>query len=447
MSNNGIQRAVYPIEFLQVEIDSIINDKLFKGELWKLVNKEFEKKGLDYRSLQLLLDNHLKTASSLTDYELIAIAKSAYKVLEREDLNPERYFSDITLLDYDNYKNTSNEEKLTQIYFKNFKFINNTDSKGEITYKELYDYLNNTMFLYDHDSQRSPKFRNVGSKNGEIKKLKVINLDMSAVTSICNSVLDRKFEDSEIILNCELIKGKKQKYKRLYKYEKMLGDIIIEPDYNINSESTTRVSIIDGYHRCKGIMMALNKHYEKEGKWLEGTISVRLVRATKERAKRIVYQTFQRSEDKLEWIDSLAENDYTKFVDNLVSASKFLTIENTNEEAIYNDKMTSKSLLVDIFKETNINVNDLSESIFTSEAIGKNFDIIYDLLKKQDFDFSIQSVAGFVYLGYFIESDVGKLFKATNKLINSSDFLSTCKKSLNAKPIIKTIHNVLGEEI
>lgn len=447
MSNKGIQTAVYPIEFLQVEIDSIINDKLFKGELWKLVNKEFEKKGLDYRSLQLLLNSDMKTASSLTEYELIAVAKSAYKVLEREELNPKRYFSDLKLVDYDNYRNINVEEKLKQIHFKNFKFINNTDAKGEAPYKELYDYLNNSLLIYDHDSQRSPKFRKIGSKDGKTKKLKIINLDMNAVTSICDSILEGKFEDSEIILNCEIIKGKKQKYKPLYKYEKILGDIIIEPDYDNNSDSTTWVSIIDGYHRCMGIMMALNKHYEKEGKWLEGTISIRLVRATKERAKRIVYQTFQRSEDELEWVNTLAENDYTKFVDNLVSASKFLTIENTTEEAIYNKKMTSKSLLVDIFKETNINVSDISESIFTSEAIAKNFDIIYDLLKKQKFEFNPQFVAGFVYLGYFIDSDIVKLFKATNELVDSSDFVSICKKGANSKTIINTINNILKEGV
>lgn len=151
---NGVETTIYPLEFLQSEIDNIINDKLFKGKLWKLVNEEFAKKGLDYRALHLLLDNDKKTGSDLNEYELIAIAKSAYSILEREELNPKRYFSDVVIANYKNFVNANNKENFTQIHFKNFKVINDTDSRGEITYKELYDYFNNSLFIYDHDLQK-----------------------------------------------------------------------------------------------------------------------------------------------------------------------------------------------------------------------------------------------------------------------------------------------------
>lgn len=289
------------------------------------------------------------------------------------------------------------------------------------------------------------EFRYIASRDERGKKRETINLDNNKIKSICDAVLANKFEDSEIILNCEVVKGKKPKYKFIQKYQNILGDIIIEPNYNRDDEDFTVVSIIDGYHRCKGIIMALIKNYEKEGKWLEGTISIRLVRATKERANRIVNQSFQRIQDKLEWSNTLEENDYTKFVDNLVSSSEFLTIENTTDEAVYSNKLTSKSLLVDIFKETNINVNDLSDNIFTSQAIAKNFDIIYDILKKQRFELNPQFVAGFIYLGYFVDSDVVQLFNYTNKLIETREFLSVCRRNGKAQTIIKTIENILNE--
>ena len=440
---NKKQRVVYSLDLLRLEVDKVVNKQMLRGNLWQEINNEFERKGLDYRSLQLLLDDDKKTASDLTDYELIAFSKVAYKELGWKELNPSRYFGDVFLVNYENYFKT--EEKVELAKFFNFIKIDEFNYRGQVSFKDIYDCINNNIYIYDHQSQRSPKYREVGSKGGKPQKLKVVNINEKSVQDIADAILRKDFEDTEIVLNCEMIKGKKEQFKFIPKYEDILGDIIIEPNYDMDSKNATWISVIDGYHRCKGIILALTKHYEKTGEWLEGSIGVKLVRATKERAKRIVHQTFLRSADNIEWVNALAEDDYTKFVDLVVKESKRLTIENTIEEATINNKLTSKALLSDIVKRTDIEVNDSSEALFKAMDIGKNFDLMYDFATKKKIEFNPYKVGAYFYVAYKVE-DVKRLLVLVEKLEYDDKIKSMFKKNMSINNFVEHLNEVIGNE-
>lgn len=434
------QKVVYPIDLLRLEVDKVVEKQMLRGDLWREINNEFERKGLDSRSLLLLLDDDKKTASDLTDYELIAFSKVAYDKLKWKELNPKRYFGDVTLVGYENYYRI--EEFIDTIELKNFIKIDEFNYRGQITYKQIYDYVNNNLLIYSHDAQRSPKYRDVGSKNGKPQKLKVINVNEEAVEQICNSILEGKFEDSEIVLNCELIKNKKQQFKFIPKYEDILGDIIIKPNCEMYEDTATWVNVTDGWHRRNAIVLAVTRHYEKTGEWLEGSIGARLVRATRERARRIVHQTFLRSTDEPEWVNALAEDDYTKFVDLLVKQSKRLTIENTIEEAEINDKLTSKSLLTDIIKNTGIAVNDSSEALFKAMDISKNFDLMYDYSIKKGVELNPYKVGAYIYIAYEID-DVNTILRVLEKLEDDEKFIKMCNKFKNTNDFIEYLEEVI----
>jgi len=435
------QKVVYPVDLLRLEVDKVISSQMLRGDLWREINNEFRRKGLDLRSLQLLLDDDKKTASDLTDYELIAFSKIAYDKLKWKEINPKRYFGDLTLVNYENYFRT--EKTIDFMKFVNFIKIDEFNFRGQVTLKDVYDCINSNMYIYDHESQRSPKYREVGSKNGKSQKLKVANINDKAVESISDAFLNKTFEDSEIVLNCEVIKGKReQQFKFIPKYEDVLGDIIIEPNYNMDSDTTTWVSVIDGYHRCKGIVLALTKHYEKTGEWLEGTIGVRLVRATKERAKRIVHQTFLRSSDNIEWVNALAEDDYTKFVDTIIKESKRLTIENTIEEAEINGKLTSKSILIDISKKINVSVNNKSEALLKAIDIADKFDLMYDYSVKKGIKLNPYKVGCYIYIACEVE-EASSIINIVDKLEDDETFIRMCRKNANINNLIKHLEEVI----
>lgn len=438
MSN---EKIIYPIDDLRYEIDELIKRKEF-GNILRGVSAEFEKKGLDTKSLQLLLNKEDKTASSLDEYELIAISKIANIELEDKRFDPSKYFGEIKLLQYEAYKRE--DIKLDKILLKDFRKINDFEYRGQISYKDLCEYFENNLIVYSHDTQRSPKYREIGSVNGKTKKLKVQNVNEDTVRSIADSILKNEFEDTEIVLNCEVIDGKTQRFKPIKKYKDVdfIFDIIIEVDYDLNSPSTTKITIPDGYHRLRGILLACTEYYGKTGRQLEGEIGVRLVRADKERAKRIVYQTFLRSPDKIEWVNILKEDDYTKFVDEIVKKSKSLSIENTIEETEANNKLTSKSLLVDIVKRTDIEVNNISSIVKTSKMMADNFDIIYEELKEK-VKINPFSVATMVYLAYLSGKDYSVLYENIERVSNSDKFETMCRKNVNMDNFIKLTNELV----
>lgn len=439
---NNEQKVVYPIDDLRYEIDELIKRKEFNSIL-REISAEFERKGLDTKSLQLLLNDEDKTASSLNDYELIAISSVAYKQLGKTKYDPSNYFGEVVLLQYDNYERK--DIKIDKIVLKDFRKINDFEYRGQISYKDLREYFENNLIVYNHDTQRSPKYRSIGSVNGKSKMLKVQNVNEDTVRSIADSILKNEFEDTEIVLNCEVIEGKKQRFKFIPKYGlDFLGDIVVEVDYDQNSPSTTKVTIPDGYHRLRGILLACTEYYGETGSQLEGEIGVKFVRVNKERAKRIVYQTFLRSPDKIEWVETLKEDDYTKFVDMIVKQSKSLTIENTTEEAIANNKLTSKSLLVEVIKYTDIEVNNISSIVNTSKFIAENFDIMYNELNEK-IKINPTSVACLVYVAYLSGKDYTILFNNIERVLNSENFENISRKNSSLEKAIKLSNNmVLG---
>lgn len=440
---NNEQKVVYPLDDLRFEIDELIKKKEINSIL-RDISAEFERKGLDTKSLQLLLNEEDKTASSLDDYELIAISSIAYRKLEEPKYNPEKYFGEMKIEEYKDYKRIDIE--IDRIVLKDFRKINEFEYRGQISYKDLCEYFNNNLIVYNHDTQRSPKFRNIGSVNGKSKTLKVQNVNEDTVRSIADTILRNEFEDTEIVLNCQVIDGKKQRFKFINKYKEVdfIGDIVIEVDYDKTSPSMTKVTIPDGYHRLRGILLACTEYYAETGMQLEGEIGVRLVRASRERARRIVYQTFLRSPDKLEWVEALKDDDYTKFVDMIVKQSKELTIENTLEETIANNKLTSKMLLVDTIKRTDIEVNNISSIVKNSKMIAQNFDIIYKEIKEK-VKINPNSVASLIYLAYVSGDDYITLYNNMEKLTITYKFYDMCDNNASADKLIDLISNLVKE--
>lgn len=438
-------------------------------EAYRLVNLEYDKKGLNKNNIHMLVNGQIEV-SMLSEYDLIAFCK-AFTELGFSGFNANNFFGSMKLVSYEHYEKI--EGIPDKIELKNFIKKNNFEYRGQITYKQIYDYLNYTLLFYDKEAQRSPKFKKIGAKNNGTVTMSVRteNLNMKSVKNIAKVIIDKKFEDTELVLNCEILEGKKQNFKFISANEKLaeifanrfkinkreaknildeetndvLGDIIIKPNYVMTDSDTTWVSITDGFHRCKGIVKAVSDHLEKTGEYLEGSIGVRLVRVDKERAKRIVHQTFLRSTDEPEWTKSLNDDDYSKFVDTVVELSKNLTIDNTIDLAQMNNKLTSKSLLIDLVKKMNIEVNDDSEAYTKSKKIAKDFDLIYSIAKNEGVEFNPYKVAQYFYFAFIFNTHMDIEY-IIQKMENSNKLNSMYRKNMSINKFIETINEVIKSE-
>ena len=432
------------IENLYIQLKKVLRKDISSmNKVLREVNSEYEKKGMNINKINMFLNDQIEV-DQLDDYDLIVLCKHFYK-LGFEDFDPKNFFGELKIANYESYINI--EEPVTKIVLNDFRKINDFEYRGQISYKQIHQGLDNSMFFYDHESQRSPHYKNVGSKNGSVAlSLRTQNLNNKSVNDIANAVLAGTFEDTELVFNCEMLSGKrKQEFRFIPKYEDILGDIIITPNYDTEADNTTWVSIIDGFHRCKGIALAVNKHLEKTGEYLEGSIGLRLVRADKERAKRIVYQTFLRSADEPEWVESLKTSDYTTFVDMVVKESRILTIDNTIDLAKINKKLTSKGLLVDLVKKMDIKVNDTLERYYKSKEIAEHFDLLYSVADNMGVKFNPYKVAEYFYVAFIFKIGMD-LEETIIKLEDSEKIKNMYRKSISINQFIKAIDEVVLNE-
>lgn len=370
-----MQGKKYSIEDLDFQLGKLIRSEMSNQKFQKEVNKNFINKSLTQRIVKCLFSDTI-LPQDLDVIEKMTLANSCYEYFKNPKFKLDRYYSDQQIAEWNSYVN--NKESIDTILFEDFREINQYEYHGDITFKQIYDYMQNILFIYYPSTQRSSKY-----KRKSEAYVRDININQEAVTEIRELILENRFEATEIILNCMAFKGRIPRFTFEKKY-KNIGEIIIKPNYDINSKYYTVCTILDGYHRILGICAAVEKYYNEKGEWLEGSISCKLVLADINRAKHIVTSVFKRTDDDKEWLKALERNDYSNFVDKLVNNSRILrdNIAETYEQCIKEKKITYKLLIIELAKVLELNVNNSTEMLFLTEDMAEKIDLMFTLTKE-----------------------------------------------------------------
>lgn len=384
-----------PMSDLDKEIQQVLNEEANNTKLLKELNEEFAKKRLNLKTISTLF-NETKTVEDLDDMEKIAFAEACQRVFKKEGRDwanlfvVKKYFSQQTLLNYETYINV--KPIVNEMFFENCLKIDEYNYRFIATGKQVYDYLGNMLWLYNKTTQRAGGLKKIGDKYS-----RTISLNRRAVREIADSVIDGTFEETEIILNLRMIKGKKQQFEFKESEIKGIGDITIVPEYDRESDYCTFCEIIDGYHRVSGIKMAMEDYYQKTGEWLDCKIGVKLVIADIDRALRIISQTFKRTDTNKDWLKAIEKNDTTKFVDELIKNSRILKeeVKNTFEECKAFNSRTYRAVLIDTVKRLDIAVNDPTEVSYCALGMAKNMDLLIGLADRK-----IKRNLDYKYLNY-----------------------------------------------
>lgn len=421
------------IEELNIGLIEVANKEIDNIKLQKELNQSFEKKGLNQRMVKCIFSG-TKLITDMNDMEKITFADTCHRYFKSDKYDISNYYSDSKLAEWINYINV--KEKINVIHCEDFRRINSYEYHGDFTFKEVYEYMKNILWVYYPATQRSSKYREVNNTT----MIREVNINKKSVNEICNLILEGKFEATEIILNCMLVKGKKPQISFEKKY-KEIGDITIKPNYDIKNDNYTIVTILDGYHRILGICKAVEYHYEKTGEWINGRISCKLVLADIIRAKRIVELVFKRTDDDKNWVKSLEQSDYTEFVDMLIQNSSTLrnNVADIYEQCKYNNKLTYKVILTDTIKKLKIDVSDKSLSLFLANDMAKILDSLYDIIRKKrddNFEFDRQYNIPNMFVGYITIAYMTK-----DKMLTLEDYFDiiTC---LREKIDYKAIKNL-----
>ena len=415
-----------------------IKNNRFDKDFIKSITNEFTKKGFNVSKVSNIFNDYI-SLDELTDYELIAFCIGTKEFTKKDSFTLKNNFSNNLIQEYESYINQDNI--IDKIELNGYLKIDDYNYIGRITYEQIYDYINNGLIIYDKNTQRAGKLRNIGVKGGYIRD---ISLNTKSVKEISELMMEKKFEENQIILGITLEEDNEPNIKFNCKTDNY-GDIIITPEYN-DLKHKTVVIVLDGYHRIKSCMEA----YIHSGKKIKGGLDVRLVIRTKEEQKRIIYQTFKRSDTDKEHLESYnIDDDYYKFVTYICDNSVILNnnVAETYEDCLVDGKLTYKMLRINVCKKLlNIDVKSLNVKRVLSK---KYASIIDELCEEVDIN-SIKSFAYYLVFAYMIDNKEIS-YEDVVRVINNNrnefiEMTNKIKKEVSYNAILSDIKNLRGEE-
>lgn len=367
--DNKHKTVIYSVDKLIDEMQKLLTKEYDNLKLKNELKEELANKGLNPATVNLLINGE-KYINQLTDYEKIALAEGCYKIFPNKDLDVYNYFSEKTIESYKDFNMVTIYPEIIKL--KNFQKKNEDEYVGIISYKEIFENIGSDLFSYEIDIQRQPEYKMLGNK-----QIVSASINDKAVKDIKDAILKNEFEDTQIVLTL-LIKddGKKDKFVFEPKFNKVIGDITIEGKLKIN----------DGMHRCLGICEAVISHMQETGEYLDGSISVRIVRGDSARARRITVQSFKRSATNIDWLKGFEENDTNKFLDELIKSSKTLY---KNTAKTYDDykalkKLTYRTpLMSNTIDKFQMTLSDRSEVLRKSKKMAEYLDALVGMIDNE----------------------------------------------------------------
>lgn len=363
---------------LYERLQELIVEKEYKNKhLQKEMIKTFGEKGLSINTPMLIFGENL-AVTELSQNELICFTKTAHDVLQIEILNPNKYFSQSEIINYENYINMDVKSNIITLD-RVFKDINNKLSftANYVPIEYLASLMNDRLIRYNHETQREATYR----KGRNNKVFKEITLNRKSVNEIAEEMIEGIFPTNEIVFNVLLMDDKVPQIH--YDEDKMRLEIV--PNLDFDSDNTTVVDCIDGWHRLSASLSAVIMAKEK-GIQLKSTLHVRVEMKTLEEAKKeIIRELFKRNPTTVNYIESLKQEEYEILIDDMMTyASRDKNIFYNNiAKTIYEKKQTKKIItgleLNKVFKDNNIKIKNVIEMKKLSKKLCKIVTDLYDM--------------------------------------------------------------------
>lgn len=414
-------------ELYEVLTDVLFNVGLKNKDLIKAINKKLTEKGIDKRIMYLLY-NDLKSIDELDDITTMCILEASYGVLKQDKFKMNNYFGINKIAQYEAYMNV--EEPLDEVVLDGIT-EHEDGYTGTISYKQIYDFMNNNLLIYYKETQREGKITKLGDKY-----IKTISINKKNIKEMSELAIKGELAPSEIKLNILLTDEDVEPQVYFKKEYKDIGELCIKPEYQ-DEQHKTLLSIVDGYHRVLAITNAVSKHLSETGEMLQGYMLVTITEKTVEEIKQVILQTFKRSQTSREFLKTLESNDYTKFVDNILKNTN-INVANTYADLKTGDHIiTYKTLLVDVVKCMDVKVNSKSASVIISKEIAENMEIILDYMKSKDIKITCNSFIPILVIADKMRKD-DTLFLNIDKVNIETD------NKLASKEIVKEYNRVKG---
>ena len=395
-------------------------------DLIKAINKKLTEKGISKNIMHLLYDD-LKGVDELDDITIMCILDASYVILKNDRVDMKNYFGVNKITQYEAYMNL--ETPLDEVVLDGIT-EHEDGYTGTISYKQIYDFMNNNLLIYYKETQREGKLAKLGDKY-----IKTISINKKNIKEMSDLAIQGHLAPSEIKLNILLTNEDVEPQISFKSEYNNIGKLCIKPEYE-DEQHKTLLTIADGYHRLLAIVDAVGRHLSKNDEMLQGYMLITITMKTVEQIKQVILQTFKRSQTSREFLKTLESNDYTKFVDNILKNIN-IPVANTYADLKTGDYITYKTLLIDVVKCMDVKVNSKSASVIASKQIAENIEIILDYMKSKDIKITCNSFISILAIADKMRKD-DTLFLNIDKVNIETD------NKLASKEIVKEYNRVKG---
>jgi len=348
---------------LEQNLNSIIIKYNGNKKLSEKIKKDIIQHGYSGGEIQQIWGQS-KNLEEIDQALLYLLTKYLYEATNEGIIRFEDYFTETEIRDGNVFKREIINDKLTfPLFFKDVKKGNEDQFITYLSMQKIKQLIDDSVVTYNFDTQRSAAHKI--NSSGDI--IKTINTNKTSIKEISDDLLNEKF-----IPNCLTFNLLANGYEE-FNYDDKKQVLAI---------SKGEINVIDGFHRCMGIIKALNINPN-----LTENFEVRFTNWNVDRCRQFIYQ-----EDKKNKIN-------THYIKSIINTSKMgnkvvkLLNEGTSD---INGKITSDITLIrknkcytmaDMLSAAIDLLWDLKtnrEVIELSNFLGDFFDVIIDYRK---FDF------------------------------------------------------------
>lgn len=356
-----------PIEMLDNKLIKIIDKEIDNTELKKILIEEYLNNSLASSTINSLFSGE-KFVNLLGDKEKLILLRGFNKYFKDLNINEEEYFSTNIINRIDNDLGKIEYENIREINIKNLLQVDELTYTGVISYEDMYKYMENNLLIYEMDLQREGTY--VRFSNNYIK---VPTLDQKSIENIIKCMENNTLETNAITLGY------------LLKPDSM-PEIMIEGKNDLYNVSASSLLIVDGMHRIVSMIRYCSKLLSEGKQFPDRKFIVKVAIGDKAKLKNTVNQSFLQSNVSKEYLSSITEDDYSKFIDKVIEQSDVLkdNVASTFEECKYLNKTTTREVLRKAVEILDIQVNNKATVMFESKSLAENIDILIDMLKQND---------------------------------------------------------------
>lgn len=343
------------------EMSTIANDK---AKLNKIKKKLSENEILESKTSMIF---NKPDIIKQEDLRLLALLTTAiYQANKVDDINPSHIFTPIELKEARMYSDSlafKTQEPLFPMTFDRTEFIDNSVYITSMSVQEINKLLVNGGLSYDFETQREATYE---KRNDQI--VQVATLNQHSVDEISNHLVEGTLVPTMLAFNAK-VRSSDGGDELIYDNKKR----------EVTITKGTILTILDGYHRCKGIQAALSVNPK-----LEFRFPVMLLNYSQRKAQRYIGQIAKANPISKARAKELSQASYAVTIIQQLREESMLRgmISQTERLERINKEVVTVSVLMDSIEEE-FNLRTKKDAMDVGDYLVKFFDYLISYYEEE----------------------------------------------------------------